>query len=122
VEQVVIASPSNQVYALPADQTVFTETHELGFYAVNLLSSDSSAVEYFAVNLFDENESNIRPRDSIQIGRVNIAPTASQQVGQLELWRWLAVLVLLILLIEWQVYHRRQLIPRSVVDPSRIRS
>jgi len=120
VEQVVIASPSNQAYTLASNQTVFTETHELGFYAVNLLSKDSNTVEYFAVNLFDENESNIRPRDSIQIGRANVTPTASQQVGQLELWRWLTALALLILLIEWQVYHRRQLIPRTA-NPSQIR-
>jgi hypothetical protein len=109
VEKVVIASPSNTVFTLSANQTTFTETHEPGFYAVNFLSGDATRVEYFAVNLFEENESNIRPRESIQIGSEAVTPTASRQVGQRELWSWLAALALLVLMIEWQVYHRRQL-------------
>jgi aerotolerance regulator-like protein/VWA domain-containing protein len=108
VEQIAIVSPSNQVYTLPSNQNGFTQTHELGFYAVNLIRQDSSAVEYFAVNLFDERESDIQPRESIQVGRVPVTPTVSGQIGQLELWQWLAGLALLILLIEWQAYHRRQ--------------
>ncbi len=109
VERIVIASPSNTAYTLPADQTTFTQTHELGFYAVNFLSKDSTRVEYFAVNLFDENESNIQPRSAIQVGRAAVKPTASRQVGQRELWVWAAALALLVLMIEWQAYHRRQL-------------
>ncbi|HSB02076.1 MAG TPA: BatA and WFA domain-containing protein [Anaerolineales bacterium] len=109
VEKIVIASPSHQVFTLPANQTTFTQTQELGFYAVNLLSKDATRVEYFAVNLFDEGESNIEPRASIQIGSQAVTPSASQQLGQRELWTWLAGLALLVLMIEWQVYHRRQI-------------
>jgi hypothetical protein len=112
VEKTVIASPSNTAYTLAANQTTFAQTHELGFYAVNFLSKDSTRVEYFAVNIFDENESNIQPRESIQIGSEAVTPTVSQQLGQRELWTWLAALALLILMIEWQAYHRRQLIVR----------
>ena len=108
VDRIVIASPSNQTYTLPPDQTSFTQTRELGYYAVNFISADSSSVEYFAVNLFDEHESNIQPRDAIQIGRVEVTPTISQQVGQRELWPWLAALALIVLMIEWQVFHRRR--------------
>ncbi|RPJ21400.1 MAG: VWA domain-containing protein [Chloroflexi bacterium] len=108
VQKIVIASPSNQAFTLSTNQNTFTQTQKLGFYAVNFLSKDSTSVEYFAVNLFDEVESNIQPRQSIQIGKATVAPRASQQIGQRELWRWLAGLALLILLIEWQTYHRRQ--------------
>ncbi|MBN2117975.1 MAG: VWA domain-containing protein [Anaerolineales bacterium] len=109
VEQIVIASPSNTAFTLSADQNTFTQTHELGFYAVNFLSKDSTRAEYFAVNLFDENESNIEPRASLQIGSSAVAPAVSQEIGQRELWTWLAGLALLILILEWQVYHRRQI-------------
>lgn len=108
-ERIVIASPSDQAYSLIAEQTTFTQTHELGFYAVNFLSQDSTRVQYFAVNLFDANESNIQPRELIQIGQETVTPSASQQVGQRELWKWLIALALLVLMIEWQVYHRRSL-------------
>lgn len=112
VEKVLIASPSNTAFTLAADQTTFAQTHEIGFYAVNFLSKDSTRVEYFAVNLFDENESDIQPRDSIQVGSEAVTPTVSRQLGQRELWTWLAALALLILMIEWQAYHRRQLTVR----------
>lgn len=107
VERIVIASPSNQAFTLAVNENTFTETHEPGFYAVNLISQDSTRVEYFAVNLFDEGESNIQPRESIQVGQDKVAPAASGQIGQRELWGWLAGLALLVLIIEWQVFHRR---------------
>jgi Ca-activated chloride channel homolog len=107
IEKIVIASPSNQAFTLSIDQNTFTQTNELGFYAVNLISKDSTKVEYFAVNLFDEGESNIQPRETIQIGRDTVAPVASGQIGQREFWPWLAMLALFILLIEWQVYQRK---------------
>jgi Ca-activated chloride channel homolog len=107
IEKIVIASPSNQAFTLSIDQNTFTQTNELGFYAVNLISKDSTKVEYFAVNLFDEDESNIQPRETIQIGRDSVTPAASTQIGQREFWPWLAGLALLILLIEWQVYQRK---------------
>jgi len=113
VSRIVIASPSNQAYTLPADQTTFTQTHELGYYAVNFISENTNTVEYFAVNMFDGNESNIQPREMIQVGRVEVTPTISQQIGQRELWQWLAILALLVLIIEWQVFHRKQLPPFS---------
>ncbi|MCC6299581.1 MAG: BatA and WFA domain-containing protein [Anaerolineales bacterium] len=107
VERMVVASPSGQLYTLFPNEAVFTQTDELGYYAVNFISGDSSAAEYFAVNLFDEGESNIQPRASIQVGRAEVTPTASQKIGQRELWQWLALLALLVLMIEWQAFHRR---------------
>jgi hypothetical protein len=106
-EQIVIASPSNHAYTLAAGQTLFSETNELGYYAVNFISKDSTKAEYFAVNLFDKSESDIQPRETLQIGSSSVAPTPSQQVGLKELWKWFAGLALIILMIEWQVFHRK---------------
>jgi hypothetical protein len=74
------------------------------------------------VNLFDENESNIQPRAAIQVGRVEVTPTASQQVGQRELWPWLAALALIILMIEWQVFHQRQIPSLRVKVPASLKN
>jgi Ca-activated chloride channel family protein len=119
-QQVVIASPSNIAYTIPNESggIKFTNTHELGYYAVNFVSNDTSSAEYFAVNLFDKNESDIHPRDSIQIGQTEITHTASEQLGQYELWPWLAALALLILMIEWQAYHRKQFSAGRVFNPT----
>jgi hypothetical protein len=106
-EQIVIASPSDKAYTLAAGQTLFSETNELGYYAVNFISKDSTKVEYFAVNLFDKSESDLHPHEKLQIGSDSVAPAASQQIGLQELWKWLAGFALVILMIEWQVFHRK---------------
>lgn len=108
VERIVVAAPSGKLYTLfpTAASLAFTNTEEIGYYAVNFLSKDASRAEYFAVNLFDPSESNIRPAETLQIGQTTLAPAAAEQTGLRELWPWLAGLALLLLLIEWQVYHR----------------
>jgi Ca-activated chloride channel family protein len=106
-EQVIIASPSNQIFTLVPGQTLFSQTDELGYYAVNFVSKESTKTEYFAVNLFDRSESDLHPREALQIGSTSITPTVSRQVGLQELWKWLAGLALLVLMIEWQVFHHK---------------
>jgi len=108
-EQIVIASPSNVIYTLGTGQTLFSETNELGYYAVNFVSKESTKAEYFAVNLFDKSESDLHPRETLQIGSTLVTPTVSQQIGLQELWKWLAGIALLILMIEWQVFHRKSI-------------
>ncbi|MDD2921293.1 MAG: hypothetical protein PHQ36_03320, partial [Anaerolineales bacterium] len=106
--QIIIASPSNQVYTLAPGQNVFSQTNELGFYAVNFVGENSNRAEYFTVNLFDALESDVRPRAELRLGAQNIiAPAASKQTGLLELWKWLAGFALLILMLEWQAFHRK---------------
>jgi hypothetical protein len=113
-QQILIASPSNIGYNIPneAGGMKFTNTNELGYYAVNFISKDQSSAEYFAVNLFNAAESDIHPRGTIHIGQSQITHTVSEKIGQYELWPWLAMVAILILMIEWQVYHRKQLIPK----------
>lgn len=109
VEQIVVATPSDKLYTLLPGRAslTFTNTDETGYYAVNFLSKNATRTEYFAVNLFDPAESNIRPAESLQIGRTTLRPAAAAQIGLRELWPWLAGLALLILLVEWLVYHHR---------------
>ena len=110
VEQVVVAAPSGATYALsPSDGHVtFKDTTEPGVYAVNYLSANSQSADYFAVNLFDPGEANIRPAPVIRVGRTVVEPTPSPQMGQREVWPWMAAAALAVVLAEWWVYHRRQ--------------
>jgi hypothetical protein len=114
-EQVLIASPSGQVFSYtPGEEGIqFSETGELGVYAVNILEGDSQTADYFSVNLFDERESNLRPAQTIQVGSTAISPSAEEGLGQREFWPWLAGLALAILLLEWWAFHGQQQIPGS---------
>ncbi len=117
VDTVAIASPSNQVYTVrPAGgEVVFKDTQELGVYGVTLLSGDQQTIDYFAVNLFDPAESNIRPAETIRIGQSQITSAHANETGWQEWWPWLAALALLILLLEWWVYHGRRRVKKSSV-------
>lgn len=119
VERVVIASPSDRVFTLiPGTSTLtFNDTHEPGYYAVNFLSQDTSLVDYFAVNLFSASESDIRPQETLQIGRTEVKPAGEEKVSLREFWPWMVALALLLLLIEWQAYHRKRL-PLRLPDRS----
>jgi hypothetical protein len=113
VESVLVVTPSEKAYALlpGAGSLVFAETAELGVYAVNYLYEASESYDLVAVNLFDAGESNIRPVENIQVGLSSVSPTAGEKLGRREIWRWAAMLALLVLLIEWWVYHRQHSLP-----------
>ena len=86
----------------------FTESGQLGLYQVALRdSSGSQAAGSFAVNLFSPEESAIRPADTLQIGQTTVASADEEgDIGQRELWPWLAALAFIILMLEWWVHHR----------------
>ena len=72
-----------------------------------------SGVRYFAVDLFDEGESNITPGNGSALealGAPPADPTAPAAASRDELWFPLALLALLILLVEWAVYERDGLV------------
>lgn len=88
-----------------AGKAVFSDTDQLGYYAVSL-GKDSPAAG-FAVNLFSPQESNLKPADNLpgleaQGGQVENRPLR----GMREWWRPLALLALGLLTGEWLVYQR----------------
>jgi len=113
VQEIVINSPSGITYAMPPGENslLFTNTDEIGLYAVNYLSASDPRVEYFAVNLFNAGESDIQPRQTIQIGRYVLTASAQDEIALHELWPWLTGAALLILALEWWVYHGMQRFP-----------
>jgi Ca-activated chloride channel family protein len=100
-----ITRPDGSVVEIPAMQGAaeFAETDAVGFYEVSAGSRKST----FAVNLLSPTESDIRPQ-SLQTPPGN---TVQESTGvatvNKEIWQWLAVGALAVLLLEWWVYHRR---------------
>ncbi len=105
-----VSLPDGSTRTLPVNTPTvnFTETGEIGLYRVDALSAGevvSSGV--FSVNLFDPTESAITPQTTITIGDEEITPQAEGEVGQREFWPLVALFALILLLIEWIIYHRR---------------
>lgn len=104
-------------------QVAFADTSQTGIYTVEIRDGERTlATESFAVNLFDDMESNITPRDSVVIGTIAFSDAVREDVGQREWWRELAVLGLIILLVEWLYYHRAVLRKPSAALPAFVTS
>ncbi len=110
-----VTPPQGEPVLLPLDAAggaLFTDTDAPGLYVVEALAGEGvtqSAV--FAVNLFDPAESAIAPQDTITVGGETVLPEQGEAVGQRELWPYLALTALALLLIEWLLYFRRQRAP-----------
>ncbi len=83
----------------------FSELNEVGIYTVSGL--DDKTEKAFAVNLFSRQESDLLPvSNPIANGELVENLQASQKVSK-EYYRELLIAALIILVIEWIVYHRR---------------
>ncbi|MEX2359043.1 MAG: hypothetical protein WEE51_12010, partial [Pirellulaceae bacterium] len=90
-----------------ADQVfTFSQTDQLGVYEVFPGSSEAPS-QLFSVNLFDPRESDLEPRLEIETQWDTIVATQDWQPARQELWKWLVLLGLGILVTEWFIYHRR---------------
>ncbi len=86
-----------------ASEIVIGDTFKQGIYRLRLGTNEI----VFCADLLDAAESNIQPRDEIQMGKYTKVTATTMQRANMELWRSLAALGLLILLVEWWYYHRR---------------
>jgi Ca-activated chloride channel homolog len=86
-----------------ANELVFGDTYKSGVYRLRLGTNDT----VFCVNLLDAAESNIKPRDELQLGKYTKVGATTTKRANMEVWRTIATLGLLVLLAEWWYYHRR---------------
>ncbi len=105
--ELVIERPDGSRVSTPvgnSGQVSFEDTDKLGVYQE---VEGSTKLPSFVVNLARSDESNIRPRDSIDVSYQSIVGKAVDREVQRELWPWLVALTLIVLVIEWFVYIRR---------------
>ena len=111
-----VTAPDGEVSDLAIDSNtlVFTDTNQLGLYRLEIIQAgEVTQSQNFAVNLFATGESDIAPiaEDALILGGTAVDGEATEQLGLREFWGILALLALIILSIEWVVYHRRLRVP-----------
>ena len=84
----------------------FTKTEEPGIYQV-FAKDVEKPVESFCVNLFSNRESDLGVADSIKMGYEKVAASSSTVQARKETWRWILLLGLGLLVVEWVVFNRR---------------
>ena len=102
-----VTMPGGVTKTLPVDEKanefVFGDTLRQGIYRVHVGTNDTA----FCADLLDAAESNIKPREELQLGKYTKVTATKMQRTNMELWRTIASIGLLMLLIEWWYYHRR---------------
>lgn len=110
--------------AIDNNTLVFTDTSQLGLYQLEIIQGgEVTQSQNFAVNLFTTGESDIAPiaEDALILGGTAFEGEATEQLGLREFWGILALLALIVLSIEWVVYHRRLRVPTLLTPLQRRR-
>lgn len=109
VKEVKVTSPDKSTETLPVDagarEIAFKNTTQLGVYEAQM----GTQTVLFCSNLLSKDESNIKPRDQISIGKFGAVEAQRLQAANLELWRWIALGGFGLLCLEWYLFHRRVL-------------
>ncbi|MEX2176447.1 MAG: BatA and WFA domain-containing protein [Pirellulaceae bacterium] len=109
VETVRVQSPRGDQFQVPRDASssyIFGRTEELGVYDVRE-GTGQKVAQQFAVNLYDTRESDLTPRETLEIGHEDVPAQQSKQAVRQELWKWLLLAAIGVLIFEWYVYNRR---------------
>ncbi len=103
----VITTPDGSKVTVPVDpargEVLFGATARQGIYRLQAGTNEVS----FCVNLTDATESNLEPKSELRFGKYSKAAAIDFRNTNLEIWRWIALGALAVLLFEWWYYHRR---------------
>lgn len=106
--QVHVVAPDGTRHVLQMDEQalLFAATDRLGLYRVEQLDRSGELLQsdLFAVNLFDQAESDIAPREVVRVGQTEVTTAMRDEEGRREFWPWLAGAALGVLVVEWWVY------------------
>lgn len=94
---------SRSVEGTAGGEAVFGETERVGVYTIRTSAGTTAA----ALNLFDPHESRGAVAPEIRVGKDRVARAGTVAPPATPYWRWFAAAVLVLLVAEWLVYHRR---------------
>ncbi len=85
----------------------FGDTDLTGLYTVEQVVAGKVDRSWFTVNLFSEQISQLKPADRLTLPPVTSTTAVhSAHRGQLEVWPWIALAALVIVVLEWLAFHR----------------
>ena len=87
-------------------RSVFTQTDQPGPYAV-FADGLERPIETFCVNLFSTRESNLATEATVKMGYEKVTASGMTVQARQETWRWILLIGLAMLVVEWIVFNRR---------------
>lgn len=82
----------------------FADTPRVGVYQIE---SEGRVTDRFTVNLFDRNESDVRPAKALTLGANRVETRVGELAVNRPAWQYALLALLGLLVIEWIVYNRR---------------
>ncbi|HEY3332636.1 MAG TPA: VWA domain-containing protein [Capsulimonadaceae bacterium] len=89
--------------AAPSGIATIRNLDKVGVYRL----TGSNTKVAIAVNILDEQSSDIRPRPTLNLSGARVAGTKSQSISLAEIWRPILLGVLVVMSLEWWVFVRR---------------
>jgi hypothetical protein len=80
------------------------DTTRVGVYELRVGAARSS----FTANLLSRSESDVAPRAELVFAEGAVAVAEASLGGRREIWRPLSLIGLLVLMVEWALFHRRR--------------
>ncbi|HEX6290624.1 MAG TPA: VWA domain-containing protein [Herpetosiphonaceae bacterium] len=113
--RVTITDPNGRTTALTPqnNQAIYGDTEALGVYGIEIERQGAEPLQRAAaVNLQNASESRVEPRAQLNLFQVGgrVVAEAQERAGRSEMWRWLAWIALLVLIVEWLVYQRSAIV------------
>ena len=102
-----IVRPDGSRRALAAASiATFADTDLTGLYTVEQTIAGKLERSWFSVNLFSELISQLKPPDRLTLPPTRTTITQATHQGQLEIWPWIALAALGVVMAEWLAFHR----------------
>jgi hypothetical protein len=102
-----LTHPDGRTEPVPVDpdapELLWGDTARQGVYRMQWETNETS----FAVNLLDSAETDTQPREALDLGRFGTLGATTTRRASVEIWRWIALAALGVLMFEWWFYHRR---------------
>ena len=105
---VTVIRPDGSRRSLPTSSiATFGDTDLSGVYTVEQVVAGHTDKSWFTVNLFSEKTSQLNPVDRLTLPPINNTTTVhAVHSGLLEIWPWIALVALGIIVAEWLAFHR----------------
>jgi hypothetical protein len=102
-----VTLPDGKTRALTVDpqakEVVVGDTLRQGIYRLKAGTNETT----FCVALLDAHESDLAPKAELPLGRYGNITATNLKRANAELWRWIALVGMVVLLFEWWWYHKR---------------
>ncbi|MGI8979864.1 MAG: vWA domain-containing protein [Pirellulaceae bacterium] len=109
VKTLLVQAPRGDGFEVPRETQntyVFGKTDDIGVYDVRE-GTGAKVSQKFVVNLFDEQECDIFPAYRLDIQHDVVEATLSKQSARQEIWKWLLLGAVGLLIFEWYIYNKR---------------